>query len=87
MERHSGFSLEGEYTGAMITGGYGACLWTNAGRHRIKITWFGGGGVLIDTVVFVPKSRGLKLNICVVVPKRPGRVGWARCCDGEKCEV
>ena len=78
-------SLESEYTDATITGGYGACLWTNPGRHRIKVTWQGGGGVLVNTVVLVPKPRGLRLNVCVVVPKKPGPVGWALRRDGEKC--
>ncbi len=81
-------SLEGEYTDATITGGFGACLWTLPGRHRVKVTWL-GGGVLVDTVVFVPKPRGLKLNICIALPKKPGRgpvpVGWALRRDGEKC--
>lgn len=78
-------SLEGKDTSATVTGGYGVCLWTDAGRQRIKVTWQGGGGVLVDTVVFIPKPRGLRLNICVVVPKRPGPVGWALRRDGEKC--
>lgn len=80
-------SLEGTGMSATIVGGNGVCLWADPGRQRIKITWSRGGGVLVDTVVFVPKPRGLKMNICVVIPKTrpPVQVGWALRREGAKC--
>lgn len=80
-------SLEGTGMSATIVGGNGACLWTNPGRQRIKVTWQRGGGVLVNTVVFIPKPRGLRMNICVVIPKTrlPVQVGWALRREGAKC--
>ena len=72
-----------------LNGGYGACVWTDSGRQRVRISWKHGGEVVVDTVVVIPKRGVLSLNICTVIPKKPPpgvvRAGWALRLKGQKC--